>query len=100
LHLINVTVNQTIDSASQIQQQDRKGYYLSIGPAGFCLGGAIANNTGAPTPIPLPGQPVQNNHENFKLSPCEDLSLGQTVAISGAAFSTGMGEKPVSDSVC
>ena len=93
LHLINVTVNQTIDSASQIQQQDRKGYYLSIGPAGFCLGGAIANNGEAPTPIPPRGQPNQNYHKDFKSSPCEDLSLGQTVAISGAAFSTGMGEQ-------
>jgi hypothetical protein len=93
LHLINVTVNQTVDSASQIQQQDRKGYYLSIGPAGFCLGGAIANNGEAPTPIPLPGQLNQNSHQDFKSSPCEDLSLGQTVAISGAAFSTGMGEQ-------
>ena len=93
LHLINVTVNQTVDSASQIQQQDRKGYYLSIGPAGFCLGGAIANNAEAPTPLPLPGQPLEQSHASFKLSPCEDLSLGQTVAISGAAFSTGMGEQ-------
>lgn len=93
LHLINVTVNQTVDSASQIQQQDRKGYYLSIGPAGFCLGGAIAKNGEAPIPVPLPGQPEIDNHQSFKLSPCEDLSLGQTVAISGAAFSTGMGEQ-------
>lgn len=91
LHLINMTVNQTVDSASQIQQQDRKGYYLSIGPAGFCLGGSIANNGIAPEPRSIPGEPKVQHHVSFKASPCEDLSLGQMIAISGAAFSTGMG---------
>ncbi len=91
LHLINVTVNQTVDSASQIQQQDRKGYSLSIGPAGFCLGGSITNSDEVTRASPFPDQPQIQQHTSFKASPCEDLSLGQMVAISGAAFSTGMG---------
>lgn len=91
LHLINITVNQTVDSASQIQQQDRKGFALSIGPAGYCLGGGFANSHATPPPI-IDGPP-QYQHPSFHASPCEDISLGQAVAISGAAFSTGMGEQ-------
>ncbi len=91
LHLINVTVNQTVDGASQIQQQDRKGYSLSVGPAGFCLGGSITKLENAAETPPFPDQPEVRQHASFKASPCEDLSLGQMVAISGAAFSTGMG---------
>ena len=38
LHLINVTINETVDGKSQIQQQDRHGLTLALGPAGLSAG--------------------------------------------------------------
>jgi len=38
LHLINVTINETIDGQSQVQQQDRKGTGLALGPWGMSAG--------------------------------------------------------------
>jgi hypothetical protein len=38
LHLVNVTVNETVDGRSQIQQGDRKGIGLAVGPGGFSVG--------------------------------------------------------------
>ncbi len=38
LHLVNVTINETIDGRSQIEQRDRKGVGMAIGPAAFSVG--------------------------------------------------------------
>jgi hypothetical protein len=38
LHVINVTVNETISGMSQIEQRDRKGMGMALGPAGMSLG--------------------------------------------------------------
>jgi hypothetical protein len=38
IHLINVTINETIDGHSQVQQQDRKGLGLTLGPWGLSAG--------------------------------------------------------------
>ena len=38
LHLINVTVNETISGKSQVEQRDRKGIGMAVGPAGISLG--------------------------------------------------------------
>jgi hypothetical protein len=38
LHLVNVTVNETFSGQSQIQQQDRKGVGMALGPAGVSAG--------------------------------------------------------------
>lgn len=38
LHLVNVTVNETYDGKSQVQQQDRHGTGMAVGPAGISLG--------------------------------------------------------------
>ncbi|HVS00398.1 MAG TPA: hypothetical protein VMW27_27475, partial [Thermoanaerobaculia bacterium] len=37
IHLINVTINETIDGRSQIQQQDRKGNGMALGPCGISV---------------------------------------------------------------
>lgn len=37
VHLINVTVNETIDGRSQVQQRDRKGMGMAIGPQGISV---------------------------------------------------------------
>ena len=38
IHLLNVTVNETVDGRSQVQQQDRKGMGMAIGPCARSLG--------------------------------------------------------------
>ena len=36
--MINITVNETISGKSQIEQRDRKGLPLAIGPSGLSVG--------------------------------------------------------------
>jgi hypothetical protein len=38
LHLVNVTINETFSGQSQVQQQDRKGVGMALGPAGVSAG--------------------------------------------------------------
>ncbi|WP_414664141.1 patatin-like phospholipase family protein [Horticoccus sp. 23ND18S-11] len=38
LHLINVTVNETISGKTQIERRDRKGLAMAIGPSGLSVG--------------------------------------------------------------
>lgn len=38
LHLINVTVNETISGRTQIQRRDRKGLPMAMGPSGLSVG--------------------------------------------------------------
>ncbi|MGH7947403.1 MAG: patatin-like phospholipase family protein, partial [Opitutaceae bacterium] len=38
LHLINVTVNETISGKTQIERRDRKGFVMSVGPCGLSAG--------------------------------------------------------------
>jgi len=38
LHLVNVTINETFSGQSQVQQQDRKGIGMALGPAGVSAG--------------------------------------------------------------
>lgn len=38
LHLINVTVNETISGRTQIERRDRKGLLMSLGPCGLSVG--------------------------------------------------------------
>ncbi len=38
LHLINVTINETVDGKSQIEQRDRKGLGMAVGPCGVSVG--------------------------------------------------------------
>jgi hypothetical protein len=38
LHFVNVTINETFDGESQVQQQDRKGVGMALGPAGVSAG--------------------------------------------------------------
>ena len=103
IHLINVTINETVDGHSQVQQQDRKGLGMALGPRGLSAGArhhAVMrlgddkwmDPTGAPVEI-FPGQDL---HRVFRYDPAlgftgEMLPLGTWLSISGAAFSTGTG---------
>lgn len=138
LHLVNVTINETFSGESQIQQQDRKGIGMALGPAGVSAGVKHHVVYGADAPVAAAAQPtvlqrlrlaehvrrhlrrvaaIYPRHTAagpaFRMFeyprpprhappagaeaelpdefPGEPLSLGRWVAISGAAFSTGIG---------
>lgn len=73
LHLVNVNVNQTRFNKDSDFQPDRQGWNLAIGPVGFNLGRSV--------------------WQRSEWANKEDLRLGQWVAISGAAFTTGAGAR-------
>ena len=145
LHLVNVTINETFSGESQVQQQDRKGIGMALGPAGVSAGvrhhvvygpdappaaagdtGTMLQRLGLQSPSRLHTRrvaaiypkhtaggpafrmfeyPVPQSRRAAGVQaalppadaeipeefPGEPLSLGRWVAISGAAFSTGLG---------
>lgn len=75
LHIVNVTMNQTTDRAEQLVQRDRKGKPLAILPHGFS---------------------IDRNHYEFSNKATKqeneaNLSMGEWIGTSGAAFTTGLG---------
>ena len=107
LHLINTTINETVDGRSQVQQRDRKGTSLAVGPFGlsagakhhalwtgragtFATGRLSRKRTAAPL-APMEGFRVFATKEPGDAIEVEPLTLGEWVGISGAAFSTGVG---------
>lgn len=77
-HLLNVTINDTVDPAEQLVQRDRKGKPMVVTPLGFSIDGAPLGPFSAQAPTIELQRP---------------LSLGQWVGTSGAAFSTGIGRE-------
>ncbi len=67
-HIINVTINATTGTEDQLTQRDRQGLPMAISPDGITVEGQRWINPGA-----------------------AELSIGQWTAVSGAAFSTGIG---------
>jgi hypothetical protein len=107
LHLINTTINETIDGRSQVEQRDRKGVPLAVGPFGLSVGvrhhalwtgRAGATATGRLTrkrtlaPLsPASGFRIFASDSAGDEIEVEPLTLGDWVGISGAAFTTGIG---------
>ena len=118
LHFINVTVNETVSGKTQIERVDRKGLAFAVGPCGISVG-ADAHALWAPEdalpprsrfaqalwenrsrwvqPIARPfsathplGGDVDSGSGHLP-NKVEALSLGRWAAISGAAFTTGIG---------
>lgn len=110
IHLINVTINETIDGQSQVQQQDRKGLGLALGPWGLSAG--VKHHLVLPlgdekkmlSPEDKPVFAIYPTAPSFRVFDYkteegegqprftgEMLPLGTWVSISGAAFSTGVG---------
>jgi hypothetical protein len=90
LHLLNVTVNETLDGRTGVQQQDRKGISLTIGPAGFSLGVAhhlVADETRGHIAL---GRDEHKVFGALEAEP-EPLTLGRWASISGAAFTPAAG---------
>ena len=79
LHLIGVTLNQTRGRGSNIVQRDRHGRNITLGPAGISI-------------MPdLGGQSVLIGYGDERKE--ERLPLSTWIGISGASFSTGMGQR-------
>lgn len=121
LHLINVTINETVDGRTQDQQRDRKGVGMAIGSEGVSVGvahhalwveqpkpmmGTTANEDLTDIGMELwhlvqrsPAKKVGGKDERppFKVFPSlsrpELLDVGQWIAISGGAVSTGLGSR-------
>ncbi|MBX3427564.1 MAG: GMC family oxidoreductase N-terminal domain-containing protein [Pirellulales bacterium] len=109
LHLINVTINQTLDFGSLLRKRDRQGLNMAVSCLGVSIGEhwhsrwtrtAVTDKSGArkvPTglhPIGLkPGciHPLVDRLD--RPADCaEMLSLRQWMGISGAAFDPGRGQ--------
>jgi hypothetical protein len=117
LHLINVTINETISGKTQIERQDRKGLAMAVGPGGLSIGidshalwaaePARAKGLGrlsalwesrrrAVYPIVFDDGPdhvhaLCSGRKKGRAQMIEALPLGRWVAVSGAAFTTGTG---------
>lgn len=103
LHLINITINETVDGRSGIQQLDRKGVALAVGPAG------VSVSVGHHAQWNSTKEQAQKTRDTYYLtaeprpkgawtifedeSQAEALTVGQLIGISGAAFSTGIGSQ-------
>lgn len=127
LHLINVTVNETLSAKTQIERCDRKGLAMSVGPCGISVGtnshALWTDNNQQPEarlrrflaalwedparsiiPVPPANKDVfqalqaaikpqsRTPHQKPPIPQrVEALSIGRWTAISGAAFTTGLG---------
>lgn len=105
LHLIGVCVNDTVDGSSGRQLRDDKGLPMCVGPAGISVGlrhhalwapreSGMSARAAPLTPVRIAPNPQQfhvlASRDGAPVS-VERLKLGQWVAISGAAVSTGLG---------
>jgi hypothetical protein len=107
LHLINVTINETIDGKSQVEQKDRKGTGMAVGPGGISAGVRhhLVFDVDAPEGEQFDDVRVfpRQGYRMFRYAPDaatgkvrfagDRLPLGQWLGISGAAFSTGLGSR-------
>ena len=107
IHLLNATINETVDGRSSIQQLDRKGTSIAIGPCSLSVGVCHHAMPRSSHIGPRDRRPPEKFHrvapagkeayKVFERKPGipafypERLNLGQWTAISGAAFSTGIG---------
>ena len=98
LHLVNVTINETLDARSQVEQRDRKGIGMAIGPAGLSAGVihhmVLCERAKAISTEVYP-RADERDPATYRMFQApfrgEFLTLGNWVGISGAAFSTSLG---------
>mgnify|MGYP006170885643 CR=1 FL=1 len=90
LHIVNVTINETLDFRTGVQQQDRKGLPLAVGPAGASVGVVHHLVGGTRTE---PQDPERHRVFDRLAAPPEALTLGRWVSISGAAFTAAAGAR-------
>lgn len=92
LHIVNTTINETFDVRTGLQNQDRKGTALAVGPCGLSVGirdHLIASGQGVRI------EPSSDKDRVFSAGDGtgtpDPLSLGRWISISGAAFSAAAG---------
>jgi len=93
LHIVNTTVNETMDARTKVQNQDRKGTGLALGPCGLSLGirhHLLTDADGCSAIYPVDGYRVFRSARENGRTP-EPLSIGRWMSISGAAFSAAAG---------
>jgi len=93
LHIINTTVNETLDARTKVQNQDRKGTGLALGPCGLSLGirhHLLTDTDGSPAIYPVEGYRVFRSARESGRTP-DPLTVGRWMSISGAAFSAAAG---------
>lgn len=114
VHIINMTLNETVSGRSQIEQRDRKGMGFAFGPAGISAGVTHHvvldwENVENPLPKLFPGDEDRFRVFDYKQAggseqeraempregnyTGEELTVGEVTGISGAAFSTGLGAR-------
>ncbi|MCK6681158.1 MAG: patatin-like phospholipase family protein [Thermoanaerobaculia bacterium] len=109
LHLINVTVNETLSGRSQVEQRDRKGLGMAIGPIGVSVGAKhhatwnwAKKEKSKKTNVHGTLELLSTSDDEkgaFKVFPAKEtitpevLDVGTWISISGAAVSTGMGAR-------
>jgi len=82
-HLVNTTLNETVSpTQSQLLERDRKGVPLVFAPEGVLLAATDKN-----------AEVIGWGELKNSKAEVEELDVGQLCAISGAAFSSGMGMK-------
>ena len=95
VHLINVTVNQTRPSQEQLVQRDRKGVGMVVGPGYTVVNAAIFEREDCTGNLwPINGEAANlagQDKRPWRRFDSEELDLADWCAISGAAFSTGLG---------
>lgn len=102
LHIVNVTLNETILGRSQLEQRDRKGLGMAIGPFATSVGRRAHAFRGEETVDSAPLQPADPQKGEYAIFcaspgcetiPAEPLTLETWIAVSGAAVSTGLGAR-------
>ena len=119
LHIVNMTLNETVSGKSQVEYRDRKGLIMAAGPCGLSVGrtdhglwgryptGDETEEAGEEyltwmTPIGAKDKEFhalglatehQTDPKYGEPNRCERAKLGRYVAISGAAITTGLGSQ-------
>jgi predicted acylesterase/phospholipase RssA len=100
LHLINATLNETLGGETQVEYRDRKGLNLAVGPCAISVGArhhALADwaSTTAPHGVSLTTISPAEGYRVFAppQTSASALTLGRWLAVSGAAFTTGLGSR-------
>jgi hypothetical protein len=94
LHIINTTINETLDARTGVQNQDRKGTALAVGPCGLSVGirhHLISSDHGVKIAPPPGGRDYRVFSTGNGEETPDPLSLGKWMSISGAAFSAAAG---------
>lgn len=95
LHIVNVTLNQTVGGDAALDQRDRKGQAMAFGPCGTTVGSSYyglwtgdgARRRESRTAGIAFGRNVQPEHW------VGESTLGRWVGVSGAAVAPGLGQR-------